>query len=179
MKKKVLFIFFAILLVCGRGLAQPTPYKGTFLFNLTVQQYPSKLMTVDDLKNKGIRFLSFDNESVIKYDTVYNAFSITAKGFETKHFAIVHKNDTILIDYPSRLGISIFVKAPIPLKGSSGYSFSNEYIYDAIHSNKNKYLNSIFYLCQGCILSRYEMNDETINGLKESIHWQSVELKEE
>ncbi|MCH8536076.1 MAG: hypothetical protein LAT51_13480 [Flavobacteriaceae bacterium] len=179
MKLNRFYIFFAIIFTCGQVFAQPTPYYGTFLFNLTEQQYRSKLMTVDDLKKKGIRFLSFDKESVIKYDTVNNAFSITAKGFETKHFAIVHKNDTILIDYPSIQGVSIFIKAPIPLKGSKGYSFSNEYINDAISSNKDKYLNSIFYLCQGCLLSRYEMKKEIIKSLKESIHWQTVELKEE
>ena len=45
--------------------------------------------------------------------------------------------------------------------------------------DKNKYLNDIFYLCQSCFLSRYEMNEEIIKSLKESIHWQRVELKEE
>lgn len=179
MNTRILYTLFTIFIFSGMGFAQPAPYKGTFLFNLTEQQYPSKLMTVDDLKNKGIRFLSFDKESVIKYDTVNNAFSITAKGFETKHFAIVYKNDTILIDYPSRQGVSIFVKVPIPLESSKGYSFSNEYIYDAISSNKAKYLNSIFYLCQSCFLSRYEMNEETKKRLKNSIHWQTVELKKE
>ena len=179
MKLNTLYIFFAIILTCGQSFAQPTPYGGTFLFNLTEQQYSSKLLTVDDLKNNDIYFLSFDKESVVKYDTVNKAFSFTSKGYETKHFAIVHKNDTILIDYPSLLGVSTFVKMPIPLESSKSYSFSNQYIYDAIHSNKNKYLNDIFYLCQGCFLSRYEMNEEIIKNLKESIHWQRVEIKEE
>lgn len=179
MKPKILYTLFIIFIFSGMGFAQPSPYYGTILFNLTEQQYPSKLITVDDLKSKDIRFLSFDKESIFKYDTINNAFSLTTNGFETKHFAIVYKNDTILIDYPSRKGVSIFVKVPIPLKGSKGYSFSNEYIYDAISSNKDKYLNSIFYLCQGCLLSRYEMKEEIIKSLKESIHWQTVVLKEE
>lgn len=179
MKLNTLYIFFIIILYCGQGFAQPTPYNGTFLFNLTEQLYPRNLLTVDDLKNKDIYFLSFDKESVIKYDTMNKAFSITTKGFETKHFAIVHKNDTIFIDYSSFLGVSTFVKMPIPLESSKSYSFSNQYIYDAIHSNKNKYLNDIFYLCQGCFLSRYEMSEEIIKILKESIHWQRVKIKEE
>lgn len=179
MKLNTLYIFFAFILTCGQCFAQPTPYEGTFLFNLTEQQYPSKILTVDDFKNKDIYFLSFDKESLVKYDTVNKAFSFTSKGYETKHIAIVHKNDTILINYPSLLGIRIFVKMPIPLESGKSYSFSSQYIYDAIHSNKNKYLNDVFYLCQGCFLSRYEMNDETKKGLKESIHWQRVEIKEE
>jgi hypothetical protein len=179
MKRNTFYIFFTFILASCQVIAQPTPYKGTFLFNLTEEQYSSKLLTLDDLKNNGIYFLSFDKESLVKYDTVNKAFSFTSKGFETKHFAIVHKNDTIFIDYPSKLAVITFVKIPIPLDSSNSYSFSNEYIYDAIHSNKNKYLNDIFYLCQGCFLSRYKMNEETINGLKESIHWQRVELKEE
>ncbi len=179
MRLNTLYIFFALIFICGQGFAQPTPYDGTFLFNLSEQQYPSKLLTVDDLKNKNIYFLSFDKESIVKYDTLNNAFSITTKGFETKHFAIVHENDTIIIDFPSLLGVSTFLKMPIPIESSKSYSFSNQYIYDAIHSNKNKYLNDIFYLCQGCFLSRYEMNEEIKKSLNESIHWQRVELKEE
>ena len=177
MKLNTLYILCAIILTCGQGFAQPTPYDGTFLFNLTEHQYPSKLLTVNDLKSKDIQFLTFDKESILKYDTVNKAFSITTKGFETKHFAIVHKNDTIFIDYPSKKGVRTFVKMPIPLDSVKSYSFSNQYIYDAIHSNKNKYLNDIFYLCQGCFLSRYEMNEEIIKNLKESIHWQRVEIK--
>lgn len=178
MKLNTLYIFFALILICGQSFAQPTPYGGTFLFNLSEHQYPSKLLTVDDLKIKTFT-LSFDKESIVKYDTLNKAFSITTKGFETKHFAIVHKNDTIFIDYPFLLGVSTFVKTPIPLESNKSYSFSNQYIYDAIHSNKNKYLNDIFYLCQGCFFSRYEMNEEMIKNLKESIHWQRVDIKEE
>jgi hypothetical protein len=170
MKLNIFYIFFVIILTRGQSFAQPTPYGGTFLFNLTEQQYPSKLLTLDDLKNNDIYFLSFDKESVVKYDTVNKAFSFTSKGYE---------NDTILIDYPSLLGVSTFVKMPIPLESGKSYSFSNQHIYDAIHSNKNKYLNDIFYLCQGCFLSRYEMDEEKIKSLKESIHWQRVEIKEE
>lgn len=179
MRLNTLYIFFALIFICGQGFAQPTPYDGTFLFNLSEQQYPSKLLTVDDLKNKNIYFLSFDKESIVKYDTLNKAFSITTKGFETKHFAIVHENDTIIIDFPSLLGVSTFLKMPIPIESSKSYSFSNQYIYDAIHSNKNKYLNDIFYLCQGCFLSRYEMKEESVKRLKESIHWGRIELKQE
>ena len=179
MKLYKLYIIFAIIITCGQVFAQPQPYGGTFLFNLTKQQYPRKLLTVDDLKSNEIQFLSFDKESIVKYDTVNKAFSFTSKGFETKQFAIVYKNDTIFIEYPSLLSVCTFVKMPIPLESSISYSFSNQYIYDAIHSNKNKYLISIFYLCQGCFLSRYEMNEETKKGLKEAIHWQKAEIKEE
>jgi hypothetical protein len=179
MKTKILYLLFLVFLFVGQLFAQPAPYYGTFLFNLTEQQYPSKLMTVDDLNKKDIRFLSFDKESIFKYDTINKAFSFTTNGIETKQFAIIHKNDTLFIDYPSILAVSIFVKVPIPLDSIKSYSFSNEYIYDAIHSNKNKYLNSIFYLCQSCFLSRYKMNKETKKRLKKSIHWKSVELKEE
>lgn len=179
MKLKILYTLFTIFIFSGMGFAQPSPYYGTILFNLTEQQYPRKLITVDDLKSKDIRFLSFDKESIFKYDTINKAFSLTTNGFETKQFAIIHKNDTLFIEYPSILAVSIFVKAPIPLIGTKSYSFSNEYIYDAIHSNKSNYLNSIFYLCQGCFLSRYEMKKETKKRLKNSIHWQTVELKKE
>lgn len=172
-------MFFAIISYCRQGFAQPAPYGGTFLFNLTEQKYSSNLLTVDDLKNKGIYFLSYAKESIVKYDIANKAFSITTKGFETKHFAIVHENDTLFIDYPSLLGVSIFVKMPIPLENSKSYSFSNQYIYDAIHSNKNKYLNDVFYLCQGCFISRYEINEETKKGLKESRYWQRLEIKAE
>lgn len=93
MKLNTLYIYFAIILTFRQGFSQPTPYGETFLFNLlTEQQYLSKLLTVDYFKSKAIQFLTFDKETIVKYKTVNNGFSITPKGFETKHFAIVQKN---------------------------------------------------------------------------------------
>lgn len=170
MKTVILFTLYLTCLLTGMSFAQPSSYDGTFIFNLTEKEYPSKLITIEELKTKDIRFLSFNKESIVKYDTINKAFSFTSDGFETKQFAIVHKRDTIFIDYPSVKSVSVCLNTLIPLDKSNGYSFSNENIYDAISSNKNKYFNSIFYLCQGCLLSRYKMKEATKKQLHKYRH---------
>jgi|SRR5690554_4641655 len=173
--KKLFYILFLTVLISFKGFAQPTPFDGTLLFNLTEKDYPSKHLTIEELKNKNIQFLSTYPNSIIKYDTIKKAFSFTTRGYESKGFAIAYKNDTIYISYPS-LHRDVFVKAPIPLNGKS-FSFYNKFTYDAMHSNRNI---EIFNLCQGCMISQYEMSEEIIKQMEKTKRkWHVIELKEE
>jgi hypothetical protein len=166
MEKLITYIFFAIVLISQNCFAQPSPFRGTFFFNLNDDEDKYKPITIDEIESKNIRFLSYNKESIIKYDTIQKAFSFTTKGFENKQFAIVYEKDTIYVDYPSLdFGNSVFIKTPIPLKGKS-YSFFSEKIYDAIHSNCRGKVSTIFYLCDGCLIRQYEMTDETKKQLK-------------
>ena len=166
MKKAITYIFFVIILFSQNCLAQPSSFRGTFYFNLNDDDDAYKTVTTDEIQSKNIRFLSYDKQSVLKYDTIQKAFSYTTKGLEKKQFAIVYKKDTIYVDYPSLdFGNSVFVKTPIPLKGKS-YSFFNEKSYDALHSNCRGKVLTVFYLCDGCLISRYEMIEETKKQLK-------------
>lgn len=160
------------------GIAQPAPFKGTLLFNLTEKENTGNYLTVEDFKREKVQLLSSYKESELKYDIIQKAFSFTTIGFEQKAFAIIYKNDTTFIDYPSLpfLG-AVFVKSPIPLDGES-FSFANKHTYDAIHSNE--YYNDfrIFYLCQGCFMSiTYAMTEETKKHVEKYIKY-TIKLKE-
>jgi hypothetical protein len=166
MKKAITFIFFALMLISQSGHAQPSPFQGSLFFNLNDDENAYKPLTPDEVKSKNIRFLSYNKRSVVKYDTIQKAFSFTTEAFERKQFAIVYEKDTVYIDYPSiDFGNAVFVKTPIPLKGKS-YSFYNDKTYDALHSNGRHKVSTIFYLCEGCLISRYEMTEETKKQLK-------------
>lgn len=151
-----------MILISQNCFAQPGQFKGTLLFNLNDNTDSYKTITPSEIETKNIRFLSYYKNSVLKYDTTYKAFSFTTSGDEVKVFAIVYKSDTILIDYPSvKLDNSVFIKTPIPLVGKS-FSFYNPYIYDAMFSNYRNKISSIFYLCDGCFISKqYEMSVKT------------------
>jgi len=166
MEKVITYIFFAIVLISQKSFAQPSTFRGTLFFNLNDNEDSYKPINIDEIENKNIRFLSYDKESIIKYDTIQKAFSFTTNGFVNKQFAIVYEKDTIYVDYPSiDFGNSVFIKTPIPLKGKS-YSFYSKKIYDAIHSNYRGKVSTIFYLCDGCQIRQYEMTDETKKQLK-------------
>ena len=118
------------------------------------------MITIDDIQKGKVQILSYDNENSIEYDTIHKAFSFRSKGFETRSFTILYKNDTIQINYPSVRTISaVFIKSPILLNGKN-YSFSNKYIYDSMHSNHYNNCFAIFNLCEGCFISEYEMPNE-------------------
>src|SRR5690554_6322040 len=113
---RTIILLFIVLLFSGKGFSQPSGHLGTLLFNLTEDDNKWKPITPEELKSKNIRFLSDDKgSSIIKYDTINKAFSFTRDGFHAKHFAIIHKNDTIYIEYPSvKHHKSAFVVSPIP-----------------------------------------------------------------
>lgn len=177
--KKLLYLLFLTFFFSVKGLAQPTPFNGTLLFNLTEEEYARKpIITPEEVKSKNIQFLSTYPNSIVKYDTINKAFSFTTYGYEIKDFAIAYKNDTIYISYPS-LHKDVFIKTPIPLNGKS-FTFYNKFTYDAMHSNKSDI--KIFNLCQGCIISQYETPEEIIKQIEKTKNkrkWFVVELKEE
>lgn len=144
------------------GYAQPTPFRGTLLFNLTEKEYTGEWINVETFESKNIRLLSKYKDSELSYDTLHKAFAFTTNGAEHKEFAIIYQSDTLFINFPSLPFLeAVFIQSPIPLIGKS-FSFSNPFIYDAMHSNKNNHKSRIFYLCQGCFLSsQYEMKEET------------------
>lgn len=148
-----------MVLICNNCFSQPSLFPGTLYFNLNDDEDLYKSITPDELKYKKIHFLSYTKQSAVKYDTIQKAFSFTKKGLESNIFAIVYKNDTIYIDYPSMVGSSVFIKTPIPLNGKS-FSFYNEVTYDALHSNHRVKGYPILYLCDGCRISQYEMPDK-------------------
>ena len=178
MKKVITYIFFALVLISQNCFAQPSSFHGTLLFNLNDDEDTYKPITADELESKNIRFLSYDKQSVLKYDTIQKAFSFTTNGFEIKRFAIICKKDTIYIDYPSLdFGNSVFIKTPIPLKGKS-FSFFNENTYDAMHSNCRGKVSTIFYLCEGCFISKqYEMPDETKKQIRKKYLTNIIKLE--
>ena len=167
---KKIFIIFYLFAFQFNGFAQPAPYPSTLLFNLVEKEkeYSGNWITPDELKSKNITFLSYNENSELRYDTIHKAFAFTTMGFECKDFMIIYNNDTIFINYPSLpFAHVIFVKMPIPLNGKS-FSFYNKYTYDAL--NTNHYYNkfSIFYLCQGCWISeQYEMSKEYKEHMRE------------
>jgi len=158
------FIFIStllILLLNYNGIGQPSPFKGTLLFNLSEKEYGAAF-NIAELESKNIQILSYDKNSEFSYDTVNRAFAFTTEGLENKEFAIVYQRDTIYITYPSLPFLSaVLIKAPIPLIGKS-FSFFNKHTYDAIHSNKNYKEPRIFNLCQGCFISQYYAMPEEI-----------------
>lgn len=160
------------------GIAQPAPFSGTLLFNLTEKEKAGRYLTIEDFKSEKVRVLSYSESSELKYDTTKQAFSFTTIGFEQKDFAIIYKNDTTFIAYPSlRFLDAVFIKSPIKLNDGN-FSFANKHIYDAIHSNKYYYDFRIFYLCQGCFMSsNYTMPKETKERIEKYIKY-SIELKE-
>lgn len=160
MKKNVTFLLIIMLNLNGFG--QPTPFRGTLLFNLTETEYTGSIIKKEEFLSKKIKILSASKGGELKYDTIHNAFSFTTNGTECKEFAIVFKNDTIYIDYPSLPTVNaVHIMMPIPLNGKN-FSFSNKFTYDAMHSNMKYDKFNIFYLCQGCFLSKqYEMTLET------------------
>jgi hypothetical protein len=176
--KHILTLLLTLLSI-SNGNAQPAPFQGTLLFNLTEKENFGELLTIEDFKSEKVRILSYDNKSELKYDTLHKAFSFTTIGFETKQFAIIYKNDTVYINYPSLPFVrAVYVKAPIPLNGMS-FSFKNKYTYDAMHSNH--YFNNfrIFYLCQGCFISdTYAMNEEIKKSIRKDLFNNSIKLVE-
>lgn len=186
MKRSPFYILFLILLFLEKGFAQPSWYSGTLLFNLSEEPYTKtkKDITIDDFKNKTIHLLSPDEKTAtLKYDTINKAFSFTTKiGYELKTFAVVHKTDTIYIDFPAvpRYNTHICIKSPIPLKGKS-FSFYDRKIYDAMIVNYEYNKTDIFYLCRSWqSFSSYEMEEERKEQLKKNAHsWHVIEFKEE
>lgn len=177
MKKIITYLLFLILNLNGFG--QPTPFRGTLLFNLTETEYTGSLIKKEEFISKKIKILSRHKDCELKYDTIHNAFSFTTNGTECKEFAIVYKNDTVFIDYPSLPRVNaVHIMMPIPLNGKS-FSFSNKFTYDAMHSNINYNNFNIFYLCQGCFLStQYEMTIETKKRKNKQYFINEVKLKE-
>lgn len=170
MKKKTLFIFFAILLICKQGFAQPSPYESTLFFNLTKDDNKWTHIKPKEFESNDIQIMSAVN-SKLKYDTIRKAFSFTTNGFEQKAFAIVHKKDTIYIEYPSTVYTTgVFVVSPIPLNQKS-YSFFDWKIYDAMYNNHKHNQLNVFYLCSLGYLHTYEMQNETIERLEKNIKW--------
>jgi len=165
------------LLFISNANAQPAPFRGTLLFNLTEKENFGEFLTIEDLKSKKVQLLSDNKESELKYDGLNKAFSFTTIGFETKQFAIIYNNDTIFINYPSLPFVgAVYLKAPIPLNGMS-FSFTNNYTYDAMHSNH--YFNNfkIFYLCQGCFISiTYAMTEETKKHIRKDLFTNPIKL---
>ncbi len=176
---KHIFTILLTLLFNSESNAQPMPFNGTLLFNLTEKGNNGEFLTIEDFKSEKVRLLSYDSESELKYDTVHKAFSFSTTLYDIKEFAIIYNNDTIYISYPSKPNLeAVFVKEPIPLNGTS-FSFSNKYIYDALISNH--YLNDfgIFYLCQGCHISAiYEMTEETKMYLRKDLFTYQIKLIE-
>lgn len=162
-----------------KGVAQPAPYKGTLLFNLTEKEHTGEYIKVEGFKSKKVQLLSFDKESELTYDTLNKAFSFTTKGAVNKSFAIIYNSKTIFIHYPSLPSLAVKVVMPIPLVGNS-FSFYNSHIYDAIHSNKDYNSSRIFNLCQGCFISKeYQMEEKTKKWLIDNVNkLNKVELKE-
>jgi hypothetical protein len=177
--KHILTILFTFL-VLSESNAQPAPFKGTLLFNLTEEEFYGEFLTIEDFKSEKVRLLSYNNESELKYDTLHKAFSFTTKGFETKEFAIIYKNDTVVIDYPSLPYVrAVYVKAAILLNGMS-FSFKNDYTYDAMHSNDCYNDFRIFYLCSGgCSISdKYSMTEETKKYVRKDLFTNLIKLTE-
>ncbi|MBI3143071.1 MAG: hypothetical protein HYZ16_09605 [Bacteroidetes bacterium] len=176
---KYLLTLLLTFLFISNGNAQPAPFRGTLLFNLTEKGDFGEFLTAEAFKSGKVLLLSSDKESELTYDTLHKAFSYTTIGFEKKQFAIIYNNDTIYIDYPSLPFIkAVFVKAPIPLNGVS-FSFSNKYTYDAMHSNQ--YYNNfrMFYLCQGCFISdNYAMTEETKKHIRKELFTHTIKFKE-
>jgi hypothetical protein len=182
MKSERFLLTFLLLIVCLSAQAQG--YLGTFLFNMVDEGPPRRLITVHDITTRNIKFLSADSNSVITYDTVYNAFSFTTYGREQKYFGIVYKNDTIVINYPSyRQYRYYFFKSPsIPLNGNS-YSFYNKSSYDylsskmrpekpiqdAVLSREDKMSTDLF--------SEYGMEEKTKDTIKKHLIY-AIEFKE-
>ncbi len=163
MKKLFYILPFLFLTFQNKVFAQPTPYYGTLFFNLSEIENPYKSLTAKDIEIKDIRFLS-NHPAKLKYDTINKALAITTYGYEIQNFAILYKNDTIYIDYPSREYVkAVYIKTPIPLNGKN-FSFYNKFTYDAMHSNG--YETKIFNLCQGCMISQYEMSEETLKRIE-------------
>lgn len=177
--KHILLTLLLTLSFISNGYAQPAPFQGTLLFNLTEKENFGEFLTIEDFKSEKVRLLSYDNESELKYDTLQKAFSYTTIGFETKQFAIIYNNDTVFINYPSLPFVgAVYVKAPIPLNGMS-FSFKNKYTYDAMHSNHYFIDFRIFYLCQGCFISdTYSMTEEIKKYIRKDLFTNPVKLIE-
>jgi hypothetical protein len=160
MFEKFIISFLLIHLSIFNGIGQPTPFPGTLLFNLSEKEH-GQFFNIEDLENKNIQIMSYNEYSGFRYDTTHKAFAYTTTGFEHKEFIIIYNSDTTFIHYPSLLSLdAVFIKAPIPLNGKS-FSFSDKQTYDAIHSNIYYNQFVIFYLCQGCFISDYyEMSEE-------------------
>lgn len=171
---------FLTSLFSGKGFAQPSWYSGTLLFNLTERPLKKNDISLDDIKSKNIRFLSFDKESIIKYDTIHKAFSYTTnKEYEVKTFAVVYQKDTIFIDFPSVKHLkAVFVKQLIPLSEKS-FSFYDYKILDAMIGNHTYNKIDIFYLGYGWSIHKYEMPEERRKQLSRHMEWHVIELKEE
>jgi hypothetical protein len=150
-----------IILFNLNGVAQPAPFRGTLLFNLTEKEHTGTYLRIEDFKTEKVQLLSYNKESKLKYDSINKAFSFTTNGSVMKNFAIVYKKDTVFISYPSlRYLKALSIVMPIPLNGKS-FSFYTKYTYDAIHSNESSYFNNIYNLCHGCFISdTYSMSEE-------------------
>ena len=178
MIKKIITSLLVLILNLS-VFGQPTPFRGTLLFNLTETEYTGNTLKKEDIISKEINLLSRHKGCEFKYDTIHKAFSFTTNGTEYKEFAIVYKKDTVFIDFPSLPSIkAVHIKMPIPLNGKS-FSFSNIFTYDAMHSNMSYNDSNIFYLCQGCFIStQYEMPIETQNRKNKKYFVNEVKLKE-
>jgi hypothetical protein len=176
--KHIIISSLLILVFNFNGIGQPTPFRGTLLFNLSEKEYGA-FLSIKELESRNIRLLSYDKNSEFTYDTIHKAFAFTTNGFEHKEFAITYKSDTVFITYPSLPFLSaVFIKAPIPLNGKS-FSFSNKQIYDAIHSNKYYNEFRIFNLCQGCFITEYyAMPEEIEKQISKDIYIYIIKLKE-
>lgn len=175
--KNNLIIILSILIFYFNGFAQPTPFRGTLLFNLVEKENTGKFINIAEFESRNIRLLSNYEDSKFKYDTIQKAFKFTTNGFEQKELALIYQNDTIFINYPSlRFVSAVFIKTPIPLNGKS-FSFYNKNIYDAIHSNHCYDNFGIFYLCQGCFLSEYEMQENRKKQIRRKYFMYEIKLE--
>lgn len=183
MKSERFLLTFLLLIVCLSAQAQG--YLGTFLFNMVDEGPPRRLITVRDITTRDIKFLSADSNSVITYDTVYNAFSFTTYGREQKYFGIVYENDTIVINYPSyRQYRYYFFKSPsIPLNGNS-YSFYHNSSYDYLSSTlmmKEKSTQDTVLTCDNKttidFFGEYGMEEKNERQVKKHLIY-AIEFKE-
>lgn len=158
--KKWLLPFLALALAVNAS-AQPAPYRGTLLFNLSLDLWQP--LSPQEIKKMDIKFLSWDKEATLHYDTLNKHFVYSERGFDSKCLYLVYRGDTVTVRYASVRGIDFNLLAPIPLDRKS-YAFDSPVIYDAIHSNtriygRTDYLET-FSMCRGCLISLYEDQTE-------------------
>lgn len=170
---KILFLIISINMY-----AQPGWYPAKLYFNLTERTDKKIDISVDNITNKNVRFLSDDEGAIIKYDSIKRAFSYsTRKGLELRSFAIVYHNDTTFIDFPAIERMSVFIKSPIPLDGNN-YSFYDVKTLDIMLANRIYDNNNIFYLNSGWQISTYRMKEENEVRLRNCIkNWYQIKIK--
>lgn len=158
--KKWILPFLALTLAVNAS-AQPAPYRGTLLFNLSLDLW--KPLSPEEIKKMGLKFLSWDKEASLHYDSLNKYFVYSERGFDSKCLYLVYRGDTVTVRYASVRGIDFHVLAPIPLDRKS-YAFDSPVIYDAIHSNTRQSGRPdclpVFQMCRGCFISLYEDQTE-------------------